>query len=296
MATNAQASRTIERTATKLDEKSIREVERARDPIVFAGGIEHWPARTKWTFAWLREAHGAVVAPVEWLRYHRAKDGSVERVGKVEPMALHDYLDVLVRDDGTLDGGYLIGKDLLQLLPALRGDTLFPDVQLSERLTERLFFMGPRGAFTQLHYDRALNLHAMLAGKKRWQLYSPDKSRQLRPARYESSWSVISEHDLGPDGGKPDQLPGGVLPDYDVVLEAGEVLYVPYGWWHRVETLAPSIATNFWWWSWPLLATHGPRLVGNLAKSAVISRLKRYKQTTLGRKYRGDDAQPGRDA
>lgn len=287
----AQAYRAIERRVIKLEEKSVREIERHREPLVFSGGIEHWPARSKWTFSWFRDAHGAVVAPVEWLRYHRAPDGSVERVGKVEPMPLRDYLDVLVRDDGSLDGGYLIGRDLLVSLPELRRDTLFPEVQLSERLTERLFFMGPRGAFTQLHYDRALNLHAMLVGRKRWQLYGPDKTRRLRPARYESPWSVISEHDLAPEGGVPDHVPGGVEPDYDFVLEAGEVLYVPYGWWHRVETLAPSIATNFWWWSWPLLAVHGPRLVGDLAKSAVLSRIKRYEQTTLGRKYGSKNTQ-----
>jgi hypothetical protein len=204
-------------------------------------------------------------------------------------MRLGDYVDALIRDDGSLDGGYLIGRDLLQLVPALRGDARFPDVQLSERLTERLFFMGPRGAFTQLHYDRALNLHAMIAGRKRWQLYGPDHGDRLRPARYESTWSVLSQHDLAPEGGTPEQLPGGVRPDYDFVLEAGEVLYVPYGWWHRVDTLAPSIATNFWWWSWPLLLEHGPGLVGTIARNAVLNRIKRYEHQTSGRNYRSGD-------
>jgi hypothetical protein len=292
MTMQAQANRAIERRAIKLEDKSVREIERNQQPIVCTGGIEHWPARSKWTFSWFRDTHGAVVAPVEWLKYHRNKEGAVERIGKVEPMPLRDYLDALVRDDGSLEGGYLIGRDLLTAIPELRHDTLFPEVQLSERLTERLFFMGPRGAFTQLHYDRALNLHAMIVGRKRWQLYGPASSRRLRPARYESPWSVMSEHDLAPDGGLAEQTPGGVPPDYDLVLEAGEVLYVPYGWWHRVETLTPSISTNFWWWSWPLLAMHGPRLVGSIARSAVLSRLKRYEQTTLGRRYGTKGAQP----
>lgn len=292
METKLQASRAIQRRATKVDEKSIREIERHREPLVFTGGIEHWPARSKWTFSWLRDHHGHVMVPVEWLRYHRGEHGGVERVGKVEQMALRDYLDALVRDDGGLDGGYLIGRDLLVLLPELRGDTLFPEVQLSERLTERLFFMGPRGAFTQLHFDRALNLHAMIAGRKRWQLYGPDKSQLLCPARYESTWSVMSEYDLAPEGGQPEHMPGGIQPDYDFVLEAGEVVYVPYGWWHRVETLAPSIATNFWWWSWPLLVEHGPGLVGTIAKNAVLTRIKRYERNNVGRRYRSGDMRP----
>jgi hypothetical protein len=290
--TKLPASRAIQRRATKLDDKAIRDIERHGEPLVFTAGIEHWPARAKWSFAWLRERHGDVIAPVEWLRYQRTPDGRVERVGKVEQMRLRDYLDVLVRDDDSLDGGYLIGRDLLVTLPALRNDTLFPQVQLSERLTERLFFMGPRGAFTQLHYDRALNLHAMIAGRKRWQLYGPDLSQRLRPARYESSWSVLSEHDLAPDGGRPEQDPGGVAPDYDFVLEPGEVLYVPYGWWHRVETLSPAISTNFWWWSWPLLVEHGPRLMTTIAKNAVLARIKRYDNITVGRRYRNEEHRP----
>lgn len=288
------ASREVRRSSAKLDEHSVRACARHDEPVVFTAGIEHWPARSKWTFDWLRKQYGDVVAPVEWLKYHRAADGSVDRVGKVDTMPLRQFLDVLERDDGTLAGGYLIGGDLLRTVPALRGDTQFPEVQLSERLTERLFFMGPRGAFTQLHYDRALNLHAMLVGRKRWQLYAPDKTAALKPARYESPWSVISELDLAPSGGEPAQRPGGIAPDYDFVLEAGETLFVPYGWWHRVETLAPSMATNFWWWSWPLLASHGASMVGTIAKSAVRAKMKRYERTTVGRKYRSNDANPDR--
>jgi hypothetical protein len=294
MELKAQASRQIERRAVKLDEQVIRELEGSPEPIVFVGGIDHWPARQKWTFPWFRETHGDVVAPVEWLKYHRREDGRVERVGKVEQLRLRDYVDLLMTDGDHLDGGYLIGRDLLVTVPSLRGDTQFPEVQLSERLTERLFFMGPRGAFTQLHYDRALNLHAVLTGRKRWQLYAPAKSRQLRPARYEWTWSVISDYDLTPTGGIAEQLPGGIRPDYDFVLEAGEVVYVPYAWWHRVETLEPSIATNFWWWSWPLLLQHGPRLFGTMAKNAVISKVKRYERSTLGRNYRTREAREQR--
>jgi hypothetical protein len=265
-----KADRTIQRRAIALEKDSLRELERRGEPVVLTGSIERWPARSKWTFAWFRATHGDVLAPVEWLKYHRAADGSAERVGKVEMMSLRDYVDALVAGD----------------------DTLFPRVEVSERLTERLFFMGPRGAFTQLHYDRANNLHAMIVGKKRWQLYAPDKARLLRPARYEFPYSILSEYDLTPDGGTPEHIPGGLQPDYDFILNEEEVLYLPYGWWHRVETLAPSLATNLWWWTWPLLTQHGPKLVLDLAKSAVVTRIKRYEQTTGGRKYRPGDAQP----
>ena len=31
------------------------------------------------------------------------------------------------------------------------------------------------------------------------------------------------------------------------MLEAGEALFLPVHWWHRVETLETSVSVNFWW-------------------------------------------------
>ncbi|MGK3983796.1 cupin-like domain-containing protein [Sorangium sp. So ce136] len=288
MQANTQASSTIERRAARPDVEFYRELERRGQPVVLTGAVDAWPARSKWSFDWFRATHGDVSAPVEWLRYHRAADGTVERVGKVEVMRVRDYMDALVADDGRLAGGYLIGRDLFALLPGLLADAHFPRLGVSERVTERLIFIGPRGAFTQLHYDRANNLHAMLAGRKRWQLYAPNRTPELHPARYEYPYSVMSEDDLAPQGGDPERLPGGARPDHDFILEQGEVLYLPYGWWHRVETLAPSIATNLWWLSWPLLVQHGPGLVRDIAAGRVRAKVRRYEQITAGRRYRNE--------
>ena len=34
---------------------------------------------------------------------------------------------------------------------------------------------------------------------------------------------------------------------YKVTLNPGNVLFIPSGWWHQVESLNPSISLNFWW-------------------------------------------------
>jgi ribosomal protein L16 Arg81 hydroxylase len=31
------------------------------------------------------------------------------------------------------------------------------------------------------------------------------------------------------------------------VLEAGELLYLPPGWWHHVRSLGVTISVNTWW-------------------------------------------------
>lgn len=255
-------------------------------PIIFTGGMENWPAYGKWTFEWFKSVHGDVQAPVEWLKFGVKSDGWVERVGRVEVMKVRDYVDSLL-SERKADGGYLIGKDMLKLLPSLLDDIRFPHYHAIDKMTDRLFFMSPTGAFTQLHNDRAHNLHAMVVGRKRWQIWSPSFDKAMKIIPHEFIWSVQSVHDLLPNGAKGmDERPGGLEPEYDIMLEAGEMLYLPYGWWHRVLTVEPSIATNLWWWTWPMFIKRAPSIVPRIFTNRVRTRLKRYEHTTAGRHYR----------
>ncbi|MCB9532556.1 MAG: cupin-like domain-containing protein, partial [Myxococcales bacterium] len=49
---------------------------------------------------------------------------------------------------------------------------------------------------------------------------------------------------------------------YETFIEAGEMLFIPQGWWHRFETLEPAIALNFFWLT--------PRLLPRAAASRAI--------------------------
>lgn len=251
-------------------------------PVIFTGAMKDWPAARQWTFDWFAREHGDVSAPVEWLQYGRRASGGVERVGRVRTMTIRDYVATL-KEQGSAEVGYLIGNDLFHLRPSLKNDVRFAQYPVERRLTEQLFFMGPRGAFTQLHMDRAHNLHAVMVGRKQWQLYAPSREAHLKPAKLDHVWSVVSDYDLVPGGGEAHVLPNSQVPDYDFVLEAGEILYLPYGWWHRVLTVESAIATNYWWWTWPMLARIGPRLIPSLAVS-VLGRMR--KQSVYGRRFR----------
>jgi hypothetical protein len=255
-------------------------------PIIFTGGMKNWPAYGKWTFDWFKNTHGDVECPVEWLKFGVKQDGWVERVGRVEVMKVRDYVDALL-SERKADGGYLIGKDMLKVLPSLLQDIGFPRFQATDKMTDRLFFMSPQGAFTQLHNDRAHNLHAMVVGRKRWQVWSPKFDKQMKIVPHEFIWSVQSVHDLLPNGAKSmDERPGGLEPEYDIMLEEGEMLYLPYGWWHRVLTVEPSIATNLWWWTWPMFVKRAPFIVPQIFTNRVRTRMKTYERTTAGRHYR----------
>ncbi len=45
-----------------------------------------------------------------------------------------------------------------------------------------------------------------------------------------------------------EQFPLFAAAEYqDVVLCAGEMLYIPPGWWHYVKSLSVSFSISFWW-------------------------------------------------
>jgi hypothetical protein len=112
------------------------------------------------------------------------------------------------------------------------------------------FFMGASGAVSPIHRDLAHNLAVHVFGEKRWRIFSPDQAEFLYPR-------------TGPDDGPSAQtcLVDIEAPDLDrfplyahakpidLVVRAGEILFVPSGWFHHVNTieLCLNIAYSLKW-------------------------------------------------
>lgn len=279
--TKAPSSNAPRRMRLPDKDNFYRAVGGATEPLIFESSMHDWPAMQQWDFDWFVSKYGDQKMPVEWLSYIRAEAGThATRKGRREELSLRDAV-ARFRAGGD-DAGYLIGMEMYQRLPELLAALRFPELQAQERLTKRLFFMGGVGAFTQLHFDRAENMHAVFRGRKRWQLWGPDAAG-MNPTELEFVWSVASANDLGREHFEEAEQVGLPRPELDFVLEAGEILYLPYGWWHRVVTVEDSIATNYWWWTLPMLLRHGPSIVPSAARIAWRARSARPKAAAAAR-------------
>eukprot|EP00759_Apiculatamorpha_spiralis_P059407 PhF_6_TR9968/c0_g1_i1/m.15140 len=115
--------------------------------------------------------------------------------------------------------------------------------------------MGPQGSGTPFHVD-VYNTHAwnhVVAGRKRVTLYHPNTvtkrvgrsvggsvtlKRMLQNCGREGMLSWYST-DL------PQLESMGLGPDMECILEEGDTLYIPQGWWHQVINLVtPTIAVT----------------------------------------------------
>ncbi|XP_072034844.1 2-oxoglutarate and iron-dependent oxygenase JMJD4-like [Amphiura filiformis] len=110
----------------------------------------------------------------------------------------------------------------------------------------RFVYMGPKGSWTPFHADvfRSFSWSANICGRKKWLLFPPGEERHLKDHLGNLPYDVTS-CELH-DGKKYPNYKNACQP-FEVVQEAGEVIFVPSGWHHQVYNLEDTISINHNW-------------------------------------------------
>lgn len=101
------------------------------------------------------------------------------------------------------------------------------------------------------HYDAKENVACCIAGRRRFTLYPPDQIANLYPGPFEltpAGTPVSMVDPAAPDLARYPGFAEAARHASTATLEPGDAVYIPYGWWHGVESLDPvSILVNYWW-------------------------------------------------
>ena len=136
----------IERRALPGRAEFERRYQAQSQPVIFTDVVPRWPAHSRWTFAWLREAHGQ--------RSVTVGDAHAEFEDEPPTRSLASYLDAF---GGASHPGYLGNVALDRIIPELRADFAFPTFWRLPPIATVRYWIGPANTLAQLHRDFADN-------------------------------------------------------------------------------------------------------------------------------------------
>jgi hypothetical protein len=213
-------------------------------PFLVTGLVTKWPAFRKWSPAYFAKHYGDVVVAVAT---DREKDPLYDLHTDVlsREMTIRELVQKTTRARSSNDV-YMVANNRSIDRPELR--SLWKDVRLPEWLDgSRLrrhaaLWFGPAGTVTPLHHDQCNILFCQVYGRKRVRMLPPTETFLHRGAM--SMYAQLDPEK--PDAKRfPEWKDARVI---DVVVEPGEALFIPVGWWHHVRSLDVAISfslTNF---------------------------------------------------
>lgn len=234
-------SRQIERRPRVSKQEFLDRYYATNTPVILTDMLQDWPALAKWTPDYLKAEYGQAEVEVQ-LGRNADSNYEINTFQHKTTMTLADYAD-RVLSAGETNDLYMVANNRNLEKDALKGlldDLKMPDFLDPAQTNQQVFFwFGPAGTVTPLHHDPLNVMMAHFYGSKRWRLVSPTDT----PLVY-NHIGVFSQVDL--ENPNFEQYP--LFEEADVietVLEPGEIIFVPVGWWHQVKALDVSIAVSF---------------------------------------------------
>jgi hypothetical protein len=237
-----------------------QEVVAANEPAVLRGVVSHWPAvaqglqsprsmaeylkscdlgRAVETFLGPPGIHGRFWygADMQGFNFQRL------------PLPISRALDELIAnlDNREPPAIYLGSTSLPEHMPKfaaenasdLMGPSTVPRVWIGNAVT------------VQTHCDSSDNLACVVAGRRRFTLFPPEQLRNLYvgPLDFTLAGQPVSMVSLlEPDFGRYPRFKDALAAAVSADLMPGDALYIPYLWWHHVESLDPlNVLVNYWW-------------------------------------------------
>ena len=232
----------------KLDAAAFRERAAQGLPFLITGLVKRWPlsALTPQT---LRErfSHLHVRARVgDYINTAFAPDRAMQ------DMSMLEYLDLVA--GGTQDlPPYLGNLELRELNSLCHWPTYF------SKMGPPRFWLGPAGTVTPLHCDYDDNIFAQIWGTKRIFLAPPHHDEFLYTSEANA---ILFGSPFDPEAPDFDKFPlARQACMIECIVNSGDMLYVPAGWYHQVRALTFSLSANRWARALPFALNGDPSLL-----------------------------------
>jgi hypothetical protein len=212
------------------------------DPIVLKGWANEWKATQKWSLEYFSENFGHI--PVRISNYKKDQYASPQQ----KPIA--SIAQYVAAARGQLENEYLgqdsylagwhFQKDAPELMNDIEIPKLFQNNLLDKISTEVInydswsLFIGHQNVESPLHTDSfAVSVWlANIVGEKKVRLVPPWNYSVVK-----NGMDMFSQSNV-------ERVVASGLPVFDTTLKAGDILFIPPGYWHQVKNLGFTIAVS----------------------------------------------------
>lgn len=220
-----------------LKAKFVKKYKDEELPVVLKNFTKDWGAYKKWSLDYFESFAGE--QNVKLYDSTPSKNKKLQHAAeKSTPMK--EYFKLLREGEKDLR---MFFYNILKETPALQDDFTFPDMGLNFFKKLPVMFIGGKNAKVQMHFDidYADIFLCHFGGKKNVMLFPPSQTKYMYHVPY--SFSALSSINFDkPDYKKYPALKN--LHGFSAVLEHGDILYIPPGWWHYItyEEISYSLA------------------------------------------------------
>jgi hypothetical protein len=165
------------------------------------------------------------------------------------PAGIGEVLDRLLREADAPDAPamYLESLPAAAYLPAFAAGHR---MSLLDARVEPRIWIG-NAVKVNTHFDLVYNIACVVGGRRRFTLFPPDQisNLYLAPLDFTPSGAPVSLAQLTQtDHARFPRLAEALRHAQQAELGPGDALFIPYGWWHHVESLTPfNVLVNYWW-------------------------------------------------
>lgn len=211
-----------------------------KKPLIITGLAKKWPAYNKWNWDYFIDKVGDKEVGV----YNNVKSDSYTPINTADDyMKFGDYLRKVKA--GPLDLRIFL-FNIFQHAPDITSDFSWPDEYMNGFVKKYpMLFVGGQGSITHMHFDIDMShiLHTQFTGRKRVLLFPHEEQYKL----YRKPWEVLSLANYAHYNDEFDYetYPATKLAQgYEVILEHGDTLFMPAGYWHHMEYLEAGFAMS----------------------------------------------------
>jgi hypothetical protein len=213
-------------------------------PLVIKNLAKQWPAYNKWNWAYFKELVGDKKVGI----YNNIKSDAYTPINKADDYkTFGEYIDMISAGPAAWR---IFLFNIFHHAPQLTLDFTWPD-ELMKGFVKRvpMLFVGGQGSITHMHFDIDLShiLHTQFAGRKRVLLFPYGEQHKLyrKPFEVLSMADFTNYYDVEKSKLDVQSFPAlAHAAGFEVILEHGDTLFMPGGYWHHMEYLDSGFAMS----------------------------------------------------